>query len=623
MSTPEWWRGVVAYGYVAGLTGDYRFFIWAGQWDEDFDGKHIEVMQIRNIMGLFKETSVHWRQGEEAILWLETKGGYSYALTEPAEEYNHGSWDQVVRSWTKLPDGQSQACPGFSVVARKDAKPSWWKGDAAQKAWDHFQKPIKAAQKAEQATKRKEEKEDQKRRKSLQKMLEGTSKAQAKGKGAGQAKAKGKGKGKGTGNAKAKEAPEEQGGSLTDGLGSQSVGAEGSSAGTKRKREDPGYDQSRLRKRKSDVSYVELDDIEEEDAMGEKESSPDPIQEPSSPLPEEHPSPSKAKQPIRVKSPKKTRTEQSTNEKEPASLARDNQTLLSQGSSAVTNGEAVAEQQASSQPTKALEGLTIGGSSPDLDSNMNNASNHESLGFDSSGLPAPAEPGATVQLAAPANATAPVLPTPQLDPATSTSAAVSSMPAAPVEDGHGMALQTSSAPSTNSPSGSTSVADSVAALPSSSVQADTLAPAAPALTVASAPACLSASTGAPAPAPIILPNPTLVPALVSAPGPVSLSAITPTPAAAAPALAPAPAFASAPVLLPAPAPPAVAALAPLAAPASGALNVGSSNAAPLIGPSTCGPATGTAVEAAPPATQETSEFDLDNMTGRPSSLRTR
>jgi hypothetical protein len=27
-STPDWWQGVVGYGYTAALTGDFKFFIW-------------------------------------------------------------------------------------------------------------------------------------------------------------------------------------------------------------------------------------------------------------------------------------------------------------------------------------------------------------------------------------------------------------------------------------------------------------------------------------------------------------------------------------------------------------------------------------------------------------------
>jgi hypothetical protein len=59
----EWWTGVVAYGYAAALTGEYRYFIWAGQWDQDYEGKHIEVVRLENLVGIYKESHVHWRNG--------------------------------------------------------------------------------------------------------------------------------------------------------------------------------------------------------------------------------------------------------------------------------------------------------------------------------------------------------------------------------------------------------------------------------------------------------------------------------------------------------------------------------------------------------------------------------
>ena len=63
LSTPEWWKNVVVYGYIAALTGNFRWFIWAGQWGEDYEGKHLEVVKIENITGMVKESSPHWRNG--------------------------------------------------------------------------------------------------------------------------------------------------------------------------------------------------------------------------------------------------------------------------------------------------------------------------------------------------------------------------------------------------------------------------------------------------------------------------------------------------------------------------------------------------------------------------------
>ncbi|KAB5589094.1 hypothetical protein CTheo_7456 [Ceratobasidium theobromae] len=149
----NWWIGVEAYGYVAAVTGDYKWFIWAGRWDEDFEGKHIEVLHLKNLRGLQKERHSHWRGGLEDILWLDTWQNFSYALLEPDESYNCGQWPGVVRSWTKLPKGQSQADPSFVTIEPDDDRPVWWT-KPGDKAWNHMVKMHKREEAEETKTRR-------------------------------------------------------------------------------------------------------------------------------------------------------------------------------------------------------------------------------------------------------------------------------------------------------------------------------------------------------------------------------------------------------------------------------------------------------------------------------------
>ncbi|KAG8734338.1 hypothetical protein FRC11_005325 [Ceratobasidium sp. 423] len=134
----EWWQGVVAYGYVAALTGEFKYFIWAGQWHMHYDDKHLEVVILANLQGLSKEINKHWRNGKEHILWLDTDQGYSYALLEPAEEYDRGGWTRVTSSWTSVPDPECSGDPSFCRIQPQDVRPEWWDGNGDD-AWDHFQ----------------------------------------------------------------------------------------------------------------------------------------------------------------------------------------------------------------------------------------------------------------------------------------------------------------------------------------------------------------------------------------------------------------------------------------------------------------------------------------------------
>ncbi|KAG8734418.1 hypothetical protein FRC11_014264 [Ceratobasidium sp. 423] len=131
----SWWDGVTAFGYTAATTGDYRYFIWAGHWDQDYPGKHIEVVILGGLKGIMKESNVHWRNGKEDILWLDTELGYSYALMEPAEEYDRGSWARVTASWMNVPDEGRPSDPKFIKVNRQAPRPGWW-DRAGDEAWE-------------------------------------------------------------------------------------------------------------------------------------------------------------------------------------------------------------------------------------------------------------------------------------------------------------------------------------------------------------------------------------------------------------------------------------------------------------------------------------------------------
>ncbi|KDN38055.1 hypothetical protein RSAG8_09740, partial [Rhizoctonia solani AG-8 WAC10335] len=133
----HWWKGVLAYGYMAALTGDFKHFIWSGKWGFDFDGKHCEAVILDNLVGLSKERSPHWREGMEPILWLETEQEFVYALLEPAEGYDRGNWKVVIDSWTHLPHPWSKRDPSFTPLNRKDPRPKWWRKDG-DRAWRHW-----------------------------------------------------------------------------------------------------------------------------------------------------------------------------------------------------------------------------------------------------------------------------------------------------------------------------------------------------------------------------------------------------------------------------------------------------------------------------------------------------
>ncbi|KAG8739119.1 hypothetical protein FRC10_006117 [Ceratobasidium sp. 414] len=156
----DWWNGVTAYGWMMSPVGEFKYMAWAGDWGSSFPGKHMELVELKNLRGLSKEANKHWRKGQEEALWLETRECMTYVLLEPAKPYDAAAgWGCVIASWTKLPGAQSQRDPTFTPIDPEDDRPAWWFGSDSNKSWNHFQRPIKEAERREAAArKRKVEK---------------------------------------------------------------------------------------------------------------------------------------------------------------------------------------------------------------------------------------------------------------------------------------------------------------------------------------------------------------------------------------------------------------------------------------------------------------------------------
>ncbi|KEP45922.1 hypothetical protein V565_230630, partial [Rhizoctonia solani 123E] len=139
--TPDYWKGVRAYGFIASLSGEARWHIMGGFWDFTWGGREMALVCIDQLYGLSKESSPHWRGGETA-LWLETKLGYSYALLDPAEEYL-SVWTPVVKSWIPVGDGED---PTYHDVKPNKAQPAWWKG---ARAWTFMREELYGARRVD------------------------------------------------------------------------------------------------------------------------------------------------------------------------------------------------------------------------------------------------------------------------------------------------------------------------------------------------------------------------------------------------------------------------------------------------------------------------------------------
>ncbi|KAG8728432.1 hypothetical protein FRC12_021753 [Ceratobasidium sp. 428] len=128
-NTDEFWRGVVVRGIVAPLRGSARYHRMAGWWDwrdfqrndRDMGGGDIELMELRDIVGLTWETDPAWRGGKEPIMMLHTRAGYYYALQHPNERFKT-KWLSIVRSYATKHEGRSALFRTFWGPG----KPGWW-----------------------------------------------------------------------------------------------------------------------------------------------------------------------------------------------------------------------------------------------------------------------------------------------------------------------------------------------------------------------------------------------------------------------------------------------------------------------------------------------------------------
>ncbi|GAB1526334.1 hypothetical protein RhiTH_009501 [Rhizoctonia solani] len=249
--TSKWWKGVVAYGYTAALTGNFKYLVWSGEIDVDYEEKHIEVVAIHNIIGLQKEANKHWRDGLEEILWLETKAGYSYALMEPEEWYDHTKWEAVICLWQNLPSGLSQADPTFTCLSPEDQRPTWFSDAEGLKAWkflvDSHKKDIAGAKKGA-----------------------GVKAKEAEGK---EGKAKSSGKEAKEAKIKSKDAIDASDMPRLSSGTSQSPSRSSTVAGSKRKRNPSLGTREGLRSRRTRLSYAENSEGSEKNSEDTEEDS--------------------------------------------------------------------------------------------------------------------------------------------------------------------------------------------------------------------------------------------------------------------------------------------------------------------------------------------------------------
>ncbi|CAE6540611.1 unnamed protein product [Rhizoctonia solani] len=133
--TDQSWSGTVVYGFAASLSGKARWHIMGGFWSYAWGEKHFELISIETIVGFSKKYSPHWRGGIDPTLWLETGGGYTYALLDPATEYSQ-MWKVVCHSWTPIGDG---ADPTYLDVDPAFPRPVWWAGT---QSWNYVQRMV-------------------------------------------------------------------------------------------------------------------------------------------------------------------------------------------------------------------------------------------------------------------------------------------------------------------------------------------------------------------------------------------------------------------------------------------------------------------------------------------------
>ncbi|QRW09556.1 hypothetical protein RhiLY_08555 [Ceratobasidium sp. AG-Ba] len=154
--TPEFWKGVQVYGFMIGPTSSIdRWYIWSLHWW--LAKQQVELVRIDNVIGIEKQNDLRYRNGNEQVLWLNSRKGYAYALMEPDESIAQG-WRFVNASWKK--EGRD----GLPVCVPADpdlAPPDWWhnKGEvtgraawqALQRAWEKKKEEEEEAEDEEEA----------------------------------------------------------------------------------------------------------------------------------------------------------------------------------------------------------------------------------------------------------------------------------------------------------------------------------------------------------------------------------------------------------------------------------------------------------------------------------------
>ncbi|QRV80761.1 hypothetical protein RhiJN_13144 [Ceratobasidium sp. AG-Ba] len=148
MCTQEFWKGVEVYGFMTGPTSSIdRWYIWSLHWW--LTKQQVELVRIDNVIGIEKQNDPRYRNGNQQVLWLNSRKRYSYALMEPDESVAAG-WNSVILSWR--PQGRD----GLPVCVQADpniALPDWWhqKGEVAGRAaWQALQRAWEKKKKEEE-----------------------------------------------------------------------------------------------------------------------------------------------------------------------------------------------------------------------------------------------------------------------------------------------------------------------------------------------------------------------------------------------------------------------------------------------------------------------------------------
>ncbi|QRW09547.1 hypothetical protein RhiLY_08546 [Ceratobasidium sp. AG-Ba] len=136
--TPEFWNGVQVYGFMIGPTTSIdRWYIWSLHWW--MTNQEVQLVRIDDVIGITKQNDLRYRNGNQQVLWLNSRKGYAYALMEPDESIAQG-WRFVNSSWRPQGRDGLPAC----VPADLDMPPpDWWhdKGEVAGKAaWQALQR---------------------------------------------------------------------------------------------------------------------------------------------------------------------------------------------------------------------------------------------------------------------------------------------------------------------------------------------------------------------------------------------------------------------------------------------------------------------------------------------------